>query len=191
MADREKILLKSGEAYLKRNDIVGFLNSLGRRDKAYMISFFLTQTNIPLFNFMTSIPERFFEDVDMNNIIIPGNIETIGKSAFLDATFKEIIIEDGVKKLGNGCFANCSNLNKIQLPNTITEIPTEAFVGCSDLKQLFIPDSVVNIGADAFKGCNNDIEITANYRDKGSPNRLRAKKADYEFLRSHLKFIHN
>ena len=67
--------------------------------------------------------------------------------------------------LGRGAFATNPALEKIDLPNGLTEIPDSAF-GCSDnknwmsgLTSIEIPASVKKIGARAFAG-NNFSSIT-------------------------------
>ena len=47
-----------------------------------------------------------------------------------------------------------SDLEEIQLPNTITEICSNAFDGCQSLKDISIPDSVAKVGRGAFYNCS-------------------------------------
>jgi hypothetical protein len=59
-------------------------------------------------------------------IIIPNTIEkrpvtTIGKDAFKGYDMTSITIPEGVTIISTGAFVNCSNLEVIELPNTIKE----------------------------------------------------------------------
>ena len=48
-----------------------------------------------------------------------------------------------------------SYVEKIVLPNTITEIGNDAFASCINLKKINIPDSVASIGSHAFWNCRS------------------------------------
>ena len=48
-----------------------------------------------------------------------------------------------------------SYVEKIVLPNTITEIGDDAFASCINLKKINIPDSVTSIGSHAFWNCRS------------------------------------
>jgi len=67
-------------------------------------------------------------------------------------------IETG--KLPNAIFRNCSSLNSIILPNTISRIGGEAFRECTNLELIDIPASISVIEYSAFTGCSNLKSIT-------------------------------
>lgn len=52
-------------------------------------------------------------------------------------------------------FSSCPNLEKIILPNSITEISNNAFDGCKALTTIRLPDSVTRIGQEAFSNCES------------------------------------
>ena len=62
----------------------------------------------------------------------------------------KIIVEDGIKNLGDYAFYNCSSLTNITLPKSVTSIGNSAFCGCGSLKSIAIPDGVTSIGYNAF-----------------------------------------
>ena len=57
-------------------------------------------------------------------------------------------------------FNNCSSLLSIDLPNTITSIPSGMFYGCSSISSITIPPSVSTISDDAFNSCSSLKYIT-------------------------------
>ena len=76
-------------------------------------------------------------EYDNNNliktIIIGSSVQTIGEWVFFECrNLEEIIFEEPcqIKKLEKACFANCSNLRKINLPSSIEEIDRYAFSAC-------------------------------------------------------------
>ena len=64
---------------------------------------------------------------------------------------------ESVHSLSAGCFANCTELTTVILPDTLQVIDQQAFYGCTSLRGIFIPSSVMTIGAEAFYGCT-DLE---------------------------------
>ena len=72
----------------------------------------------------------------------------------------EIIIEDGVKNVGDYAFFRCSGLTSVIIPDSVTTIGNDAFYECESLTSVIIPDSVTSIGDYAFKGCNSLTSVT-------------------------------
>ena len=79
-------------------------------------------------------------------IIIPGTVSFNGRT---------LIIES----IGNEAFKDCTNLNSIMLPNSITSIGSNAFENCINIKSINIPYNVTSIGSYAFHNCDNLISI--------------------------------
>ena len=48
---------------------------------------------------------------------------------------REVIFNDGLKKIGDCAFYNCSSLKCITLPSTVVGIGQSAFVACSNLRE--------------------------------------------------------
>ena len=57
-------------------------------------------------------------------------------------------------------FLNCSYLENIILPASITEIGSEVFYNCKYLKKINFPQSLVTIGSDAFANCTQLKTVT-------------------------------
>ena len=71
-----------------------------------------------------------------------------------------IIIANGVTTIGNGAFAECSNLTSVTIPNSVTIIENGAFFDCSNLDTVTIPSNVTYIGEETFKNCISLRSIT-------------------------------
>ena len=55
---------------------------------------------------------------------IPGNVQTIGKTAFAKCTsLEEIDIKEGVKTVEDLVFAGCSSLHTLILPQSVSSFP--------------------------------------------------------------------
>lgn len=55
-----------------------------------------------------------------------------------------------VSGIGNSAFIQCSSLQKVVIPNTITYIEDYAFTHCSSLRAVSIPNSVNSLGEHSF-----------------------------------------
>lgn len=54
---------------------------------------------------------------------------------------------------GYGAFKNCTSLASITVPAGVTAIENSEFVGCTSLKEVLIEGSVKTIGVSSFEGC--------------------------------------
>ena len=61
--------------------------------------------------------------------------------------------------IGSSAFENCSSLESITIPESVTSIEDSAFDGCSKLTSINIPDSVTSIGDWAFRCCSSLTSI--------------------------------
>ncbi len=55
---------------------------------------------------------------------------------FNDDKSGNLVIKDGLKKIGSYAFNNCLNLNSIEIPDSIVSIGDDAFAGCENLKKV-------------------------------------------------------
>ncbi len=62
----------------------------------------------------------------------------------------ELVIPEGVTKIGNHAFRRCSNIVSVKLPDSLISIGEGAFESCSGITTVTIPKKVAIIGEDAF-----------------------------------------
>lgn len=55
---------------------------------------------------------------------------------------------------------NCSALESINLPTSLSSIPQNAFSGCTSLKEVTLPGALTELGHQAFEGCTQLTKIT-------------------------------
>ncbi|MDE6667923.1 MAG: leucine-rich repeat protein [Clostridia bacterium] len=72
----------------------------------------------------------------------------------------EVKIPQGVTRIDDFAFSECSGLTSITIPNSVTSIGDWAFSECSGLTSITIPDSVASIGEQAFYDCSRLTSIT-------------------------------
>lgn len=66
-----------------------------------------------------------------------------------------------VNMLSTSAFYNCKNLQKVNLPSTMTKIGIGAFEN-SSIKSVEIPNTVTSIGYRAFADCSSLLDVIAN-----------------------------
>lgn len=102
----------------------------------------------------------------LSEVVIPATyngkpVTQILPQAFLKATnLEKITIPDSITDIGYSAFSDCSNLQSINIPEGVTTIGDHTFYNCSNLINITIPDSVTSIGERAFDGCSSLSNVT-------------------------------
>lgn len=100
------------------------------------------------------------------SVIIPEKIDGykvtgIGTSAFANCTnVKKIILPDSLVVIENRAFWRCTGLTDIEIPDSVTKIGQIAFYGCTGLTEISIPKGVKHITGETFRGCTGLTSIT-------------------------------
>ena len=135
----------------------------------------------------------FYSPADFEFLHFPTLDNAINENHFRGFNLEEIILPNSVTSIGYNAFYGCSGLTSITIPNSVTYIHYNAFEGCTGLfsikvengnaeydsrdncnaivetatntliigcKNTIIPNSVTSIGYDAFYGCSGLTSIT-------------------------------
>ena len=95
------------------------------------------------------------------DLLIQDGITKIGEEAFKDClTLENIELSDSVETIGKSAFAGCSNLSKVTL-NKVKVIDDFAFKNCESIWEMEINTSLKTMGKGAFSGCSK-IHFTGN-----------------------------
>jgi hypothetical protein len=114
------------------------------------------------------IGDRAFLHCDLERIIIPKSVRSIGECVFgrslsSDRNLSEILFEEGslLEEIGPGAFAS-SDIKSITIPPKVKTIPDGCFSECKKLEEVTIlPDSeFTEFGYNAFYRCSNLHKIT-------------------------------
>lgn len=81
----------------------------------------------------TQIGSMVFNNSNIESIVLPDTIETIGENAFSNSNLKSITA-NGIENLNKRCFYNCTMLSDIDL-SKVRYIGSEALSGCELLNQ--------------------------------------------------------
>ena len=133
---------------------------------------------------ITALPiQAFYKSTNVENLILPNTLITIGEEMFYQSKLKTVVIPANATTIGNSAFEQCASLISIDIPANVETIGTAVFWGCSSLAtvtfengsqlktigggssyygafsyctaltSIEIPASVETIEAAAFKGC--------------------------------------
>lgn len=83
-----------------------------------------------------------------NNITLGANPFNVKKLVLPDSG-------DDTYTIPANCFAGCTNLVEVVIPNCVTAIGDGAFSGCTNLEYVYIGSKVASIGSKAFNKCIN------------------------------------
>ena len=145
---------------------------------------------------ITALPiQAFYKSTNVENLILPNTLITIGEEMFYQSKLKTVVIPANATTIGNSAFEQCASLISIDIPASVETIKASAFKGCSSLAtvtfengsqlktigggsyssgafsdctaltSIEIPASVETIEAAAFKGCSSLATVTF---EKGS-----------------------
>ena len=76
------------------------------------------------------------------------------------SSLQSVTIPDSVTSIGDSAFSCCSSLQSVTIPDSVTSIGGRAFGECSSLQSVTIPDSVTSIGDRAFSWCTSLQSVT-------------------------------
>jgi len=99
--------------------------------------------------------------VKIPDIIGKNKVSTIGTEAFsperlrinnaeIRRVIEEVVISEGITTIEANAFNGCTNLQKVNLPQSLCFIKENAFTNCHKLKEIEIPSNIEEISKYAF-----------------------------------------
>ncbi|WP_278946680.1 leucine-rich repeat protein [Alistipes putredinis] len=128
---------------------------------------------------ITALPtQAFYKSTNVEHLILPKTLTTIGKEMFYRSKLKSVVIPASVETIEAAAFKGCSSLATVTFEKG-SQLKTigggyysssysyyyGAFLDCTALTSIEIPASVETIEATAFKGCSSLATVTF---EKGS-----------------------
>ena len=90
-----------------------------------------------------------------------AGLTRIGKDAFSNCTgLNSITIPDSVTSIGGGAFYGAAGLTSVTIPDSVKDFGDSAFQNCAGLKSVTIGNGVTNIGTYAFYSCTKLKNVT-------------------------------
>ena len=111
---------------------------------------------------------------NIQTIIIPGSVRTIGTDAFYDCSSLTTIVVNSDNSDYSSCdgvlfdkkqttllwYPTAKQEPSYEVPETVTKIAGKAFSWCKSVNQVVLPDGATYIGEDAFCGCVQLMSVT-------------------------------
>lgn len=82
---------------------------------------------------------------------IPAKVTVIGDYAFYCSDVEEVILPNNLKTIGEAAFCQCSKLKKINFPEKLKRIRQNAFRSCTALESVVFPKEMLYIESSAFE----------------------------------------
>lgn len=97
---------------------------------------------------------------ELENVVLPDGLEKIGDFAFMDCSKLEtVVLPESLQEIGEAAFSNCICLVKIDLPNGLQILGERAFMDCVSMGAIRIPDTLKEIRRSSFLRCDGLEEI--------------------------------
>ncbi len=186
MEDRDFINLEL-KSLLKKDDMRNIIMKCIKHEKCNILSF-LMENGIDIFAGMTAIPALLFQaDKGLSYVKIPSHIRSIEAQAFSNISdLTTVVFEEGLENIGKHAF-QYTNLVQVNLPEGLTKLGDGAFSNCSNLKQVTIPDSITKLSPEIFKNSDNVVLLANSRKDMPRTARLRCPDSEIEWYKQHLK----
>lgn len=103
--------------------------------------------------------------------LIPKKWEIIPNKVFRKNMLKELVIPESIKCIGDQCFEDCVDLERIRIPSSVEYLGIKCFRRCIELREIEIErgSQMKWIGNGCFKGCISisRIELPIGLREIG------------------------
>lgn len=103
---------------------------------------------------VTEISYKLFRNTRVRSVILPDGLTRLHDGIFFNCTnLTSVTVPEGVTGIGKKAFYSCRSLSSLKLPDSVTEIGEDAFCDCRSLTAINVPDGVKSIGSRAFEHC--------------------------------------
>ncbi|MDD5830892.1 MAG: leucine-rich repeat protein [Lachnospira sp.] len=104
-------------------------------------------------------------------VVVPEGVVEIGYQAFANGKdyVTHIILPDSLKKIDESAFKEMDALEKLEIPEGVTEIPKNMCDSCVNLCEVNIKGNITSVGEKAFSGCAfSEINLPDTVKEIGS-----------------------
>ena len=99
---------------------------------------------------VVAIGDLAFRSSGAKTVTFGEDVESIGDNAFEYSSVESVVLNEGLKTIGGSAFKNCKSLTAIDIPESVTEIPSFAFASCTSLFSVTGCEGVTTVGQSAF-----------------------------------------
>ncbi len=130
--------------------------------KAWAFNECVNLSSILLPQTLTTINQHAFGKCKhLQSIQIPSSVTEFAYRTFNESGLKEIVIPESVTDLGTTCFMDCKELQIVKILGRLTILNYHTFAGCSNLEEVELPNSITEfVGNNIFNKCYKLESIT-------------------------------
>ncbi len=92
----------------------------------------------------------FYNCTSLYEIVLPSELEFLGNDAFAGSGLYYVELPNTLEKLPEELFRGCNNLSRVVIPNGVQSIGDLAFANCSALQYVIVPNTVTEISKYSF-----------------------------------------
>ncbi len=108
-----------------------------KKIEGYSFQFCTALTAVKIGNGVETIGDlAFFGCSELETLVLPETLKTIGPAAFNGAAIKELVIPVSVETIGQEAFANCTSLTKVTMPSSFNDETTLKSIFLSNYKNI-------------------------------------------------------
>ena len=102
--------------------------------------------------------------IDVVRVQFDASVVEVFNDALYDCRkLREVVLNEGLQKIGGGAFRYCTSLERITFPSTITVLGRHAFYNCRSLGEVVLNEGLKKIGNSAFSECSSLDSICVPY----------------------------
>ena len=94
-------------------------------------------------------------DTKLRKINLPSSLRKMEVNTFIRCPLEKLELPEGITEIPEFMCECCRELKEVVLPSTIKEIMHGAFNCCSKLQEINLPHSIERIGSGAFRFCES------------------------------------
>ena len=91
----------------------------------------------------------------IKSIVLPNSIEELDYPFVFCTNLQSINLSNSLTSLCDGLFWGCESLESVEVPNSVTTMGTSVFYICKNLKSVTLPEGLTKIKQSTFSGCDN------------------------------------
>jgi hypothetical protein len=151
---------EDGEEYLDVKDLSSIDKDLAKKDPSTGLAFKEGTDK--------ETGSKYYSIIGMGTctdtvLILPSEYEglpvtRISNNAFKESAIERVYIPEGITEIAHHAFADCEALQSVKLPDSVKTIGGNAFSGCKSMVTLYIGNSTEKISDEAFADCSK-IEV--------------------------------
>lgn len=96
----------------------------------------------------------------LKEIILEEGIKSIGEQMFYNMEFSSVSLPITLEEINKGAFSACKNLADISLPSGLRHIGESAFTACQSLTSIIIPNGITELSDFLFNNCKSLKQVS-------------------------------